>query len=94
MDTSHYPCENISLGFYPSLLMFVPLNAEPAPVSPEHWVPWIQGLCLFSYAHPFQTHIFQARIPKAILLFNHQLKPLSFKPLFDTLNAIFSYSSS
>lgn len=96
--SGHYPCENIRPRFLllPAHVWSVPLTRQSSPQSqpeassPEHWVPWIQGLCLFSSAHPSQTHISQAWIPKAVLLFNYQLNSLPLKPLFVTLNAIFS----
>lgn len=66
--SGHYPCENIRSWFLslPAHVWSVPLTRQSSPQSqpeassPEHWVPWIQGLCLFSSAHPFQTHISQA----------------------------------
>lgn len=71
--------------------LFAPLTRQGSPQSqpqalcPKHWLPCIQGLCLFSSAHPFQTHISQTQIPKAILLFSHQLNSLPLKPLLATL---------
>lgn len=90
----HYPCENIRSWFLPlnAHVLSIRLSRQslPQPLCPEHRVPWAQGLCLLSSVHPFQTHISQALIPKAVLLFNYQLNSLPLKPLFTTLNDIFS----
>lgn len=95
--SGHYPCENIRSWFLPltGLVWFVPLTrqgspqSQPQALSPGHWLPWIQGLCLFSSAHPFQTHISQTRIPKAVFLFSYQLDSLPSKPLLTTLMDVF-----
>lgn len=65
------------------------LQSQPQALCPEHWLPCIQGLFLFSSAHPFQTHISQTGIPKAILLVSYQLNSLPLKPLLATLKDSF-----